>query len=97
MDTNGNVTDAGAKALLTLSTLMAVDGSDPDRQPTQQEVENLIGRNLVDACNSLTSTSPWGNNWNKVKHYDEDVAAAKASAAGVTKESVEAYISAHLS
>lgn len=96
MDANGNVTDTGARALLTLSTLMAQPGLAPDRQPTIQEVENLIGRNLVDAVNSLTSTAPWGGNWNKVKHYDEDVAAAKAGAGGVTKASVIAYVQAKL-
>lgn len=70
------VDDAGARALLTLSTLMALPGLAADRQPTMQEVQNLIGRDLVDAVNSLTSTAPWGANWNMVKHYDEDVAHA---------------------
>lgn len=94
VDANGKVTDAGARALLTLSTLMAQPGLEPDRQPTVQEVENLIGRSLVDAVNSLTSTSPWGGNWNKVKHYNEDV--ANATAQGTTHDSVIAYIGKNL-
>lgn len=74
------VDDTLARRLLSLSTLMAQPGTAPDRQPTQAEVQNLIGRDAVQACDSLMSTSPWGDNWNKVKHYDEDVKNAGGNA-----------------
>lgn len=68
-----SLTDAEARRLLSLSTLLAQPGTLPDRQPTKQEVENLIGRELIDACDQLMTYTPWQQNWNKVKHYDIDV------------------------
>lgn len=67
------VDDALARRLYSLSTLMAVDGDAPDRQPTMEEIQTAIGRDAVEFCDYLMSTLPWGANWNKVKHYDEDV------------------------
>lgn len=69
------IDDALARRLYTLSTLMAQSGDAPDRQPTVKEIEDAVGRDAVAFCDYLTSTGPWGANWNKVKHYDEDVAA----------------------
>lgn len=68
------IDDALARRLLTLSTLLAQDGNAPDRQPTTQEIQDAVGRDAVAYCDYLMSTVPWGNNWNKVKHYNEDVA-----------------------
>jgi hypothetical protein len=89
------VDESMARSLLTLSTLMAQPGVAPDRQPTQQEIKNLVGRTVEDACNSLTSTAPWGQNWNYVKHYVEDVATASQNA--LNKQNVEVYINNNLS
>lgn len=90
------VDDALARRLLSLSTLMAQPGTDPDRQPTTKEVEDLIGKDAVQACDELMSYSPWGANWNKVKHYDEDVASA-AKPGTPTKQSVLTYVNKNLS
>lgn len=92
---NMTVDDALARRLLSLSTLMAQAGSAPDRQPTVEEINDAIGRDPIEYIDYLMTTGPWGNNWNKVKHYDGDLAAAQA--AGTTKTSVEAYIKANLS
>lgn len=67
------VDDAGARELLTMSTLLAQDGDAPDRQPTVQEVTNLIGRTYPDAMNQIMSYQPYKNNLAKVKYYDADV------------------------
>lgn len=71
------VDDPTARAMLTMSTLLAQDGKDtPDRQPTLDEVKNLIGRTPLDAANQIMSYQPWQHNHLVVKVYDDDVAAA---------------------
>lgn len=68
--------DALVRRLLSLSTLMAQPGNAPDRQPTTQEMEDGISRTKLDIVayiDNLMGTAPWGANWNKVKHYNEDV------------------------
>lgn len=66
------VDDALARRLYTLSTLMAQPGIAPDRQPTTKEITDAVGRDAVAFCDYLINTVPWGMNWNKVKHYDEN-------------------------
>ncbi len=68
--------DALVRRILSVSTLMAQPGNAPDRQPTQAEMEDGIARARIDTVayiDNLLGTAPWGANWNKVKHYDEDV------------------------
>lgn len=69
--------DTLAREILTGYMFMAVDGSDPDRQPTKQEVTDTINGLKADPIGHLQylrNTAPWGANWNRVKHYPEDVA-----------------------
>lgn len=89
------VDDATARAMLSATTILAQDGAAPDRQPTTQEVENLIGRTPLDALNQIMTYQPWKNNYAKVKYYDNDVATAAKT--GVNKSSVQTYINQHLS
>jgi hypothetical protein len=79
---NMTIDDALARRLLSLSTLLAQPGTEPDRQPTTQEIKDSIGRDPVEYIDYLMSTVPYGVNWNKVKHYDEDLAAAQAQLPG---------------
>lgn len=80
------VDDALARRLYSLSTLMAQPGNQPDRQPTLKEIQDAIGRDAIAFCDYLMGTAPWGGNWNKVKHYDEDV---KNAAAGTNAKVLE--------
>ena len=70
------VDDASARAMLQATTLLAQNGTATPRQPTKQEVENLIGRTTLDALNQIMTYSAWKNNLGKVVYYDQDVAAA---------------------
>lgn len=90
------VDDPTARAMLTMSTLLAQDGVDtPDRQPTLDEVKNLIGRTPLDAAQQIMSYEPWQHNKLKVKVYDQDVANAAQNA--LNKTNVETYINKNLS
>jgi hypothetical protein len=70
---NEMVDDATARAMLTATTLLAQNGDTPDRQPTKEEVENLIGRTPLDALKQVMTYEPWKHNLAKVKYYDHDV------------------------
>lgn len=89
------VDDAGARHLLTDYGILVQPGNAPDRQPTKQEVENLIGRTFSDAMAQLRSYQPFKNNLAKIKYYDADLKAAHQ--AGLNKENVGNYIKDHLS
>lgn len=69
------VDDAGARLILSSSMFLAQNGDTPDRQPTKEEVENLIGRTYADALTQVMSYQPWKNNYAKVKYYDADTQA----------------------
>lgn len=70
------VDDATARAMLQATTILAVDGTGESRQPTKQEVENLIGRTPLDALNQIMSYQPWKDNLAKVVYYKQDVSNA---------------------
>jgi hypothetical protein len=70
------VDDQGARDLLTTSMMLAQNGDTPDRQPTLDEVKNLIGRTYIDAMAQIRSYEPWKHNYAMVKYYPKDVQAA---------------------
>lgn len=70
------VDDAGARLILSSSMFLAQDGDKPDRQPTIDEVKNLIGRTYNDALSQVMTYQPWKDNYAKVKYYNQDVANA---------------------
>lgn len=79
--------DALARRVLSLGMFLTVEGSAPDRQPTAQEVTDVINglkSDPVAQLDYLLRTTPYGMAWNKVKHYNLDVAAAAAGAGNVT-------------
>lgn len=68
--------DALARRVLTLGLFLIVEGNDPDRQPTQKEVQDAIDglqKDPVAYIDYLVNTTPWLDSWNKSKHYNEDV------------------------
>jgi hypothetical protein len=86
--------DALARRLLTLGMFLVVEGKpDPDRQPTQKEVQDLIDRLKIDpiaAIDNLMQTEPWKRNWLHVKYYEQDVNK------NISKTAVLDYINKHL-
>lgn len=70
------VDDAGARDILTNSMILTQPGSAPDRQPTAEEITDLVGKSYIQAMRDVRTWGPWGAAWNKVKHYDEDVKSA---------------------
>lgn len=79
--------DGLARRVLTLGMFMTVEGSAPDRQPTTQEVTDAINGLKSDPIayiDYLTNTTPWEVAWNKVKHYNGDVANASSDSSGYT-------------
>lgn len=71
--------DALARRVLSLGMFLTVEGSAPDRQPTTKEVVDAINGLKADPVgyiDYLLRTTPYGMAWNKVKHYNLDVAAA---------------------
>lgn len=74
------VDDAGARLILSSSMFLAQDGDTPDRQPTLDEVKNLVGRTYNDALTQVMGYQPWKDNYAKIKYYDQDVKNAGGAA-----------------
>lgn len=87
-DMADKVDDAAARQLLR--DYGVTSGSEPDRQPTLEEVKNLIGRTYPDAMAQLRSYQPYSNMMAKYKYYDNDVKTAydKGVADGTGKKFV---------
>lgn len=67
------VDDAGAREILTITGILAQPGDAPDRQPTLDEINNLIGKPYLQALQEVSQFEPYKHNLAKIKYYDIDI------------------------
>jgi murein DD-endopeptidase MepM/ murein hydrolase activator NlpD len=88
------IDDAGARELLTLSGILAQPGDKPDRQPTLEEIKNLIGKSYPQAMREVRQYQPWKNNLAKIKYYDADIETARKQT--INRDTALAYLTNNL-